>query len=83
MNTDELELRIDVQEARTNEFLQIVSKKYKLPIEIIQSVYAHCVKYPEIKDMTKDKELRKIWTKKYERNEEVKNSVEIVPAKVE
>lgn len=80
MNADELELRLDVQQAKINEFLQIVSKKHKIPFEILESVYLHCVKYPEIKDMTKDVKCRKIWTKKFERKDEIKNSVEIVPA---
>jgi hypothetical protein len=79
MNADELELRLDVQEAKVNEFLQIISKKHKIPIEILQSVYAHCCRYPEIKDMAKDDKARKIWAKKYDKNEEIKNSFEIIP----
>jgi hypothetical protein len=79
MNADELALRLDIHEAKINEFLHIISKKHKIPIEILETVYAHCCRYPEIKDMTKDEKVRKIWTKKYEKNEEIKNSFEIIP----
>ena len=78
MNADQLELFVDVQEAKINNFLQIISKKRKIPMEILSSVYTHCVRYPEIKDIGKDAEIKKIWTKKYEKNEEVKNSFEVV-----
>jgi hypothetical protein len=78
MNADELELLIDVKEAKVNEFLQIVSKKRKIPLEILESVYAHCIRYPEIKMMAKDAEVKKIWTRKYAKNEELKNSFDII-----
>ena len=83
MNADQLEMLIDVKEAKLNEFLQIISKKHKIPMEIIQSVYTHCIRYPEIKDLGKDPDVKKIWTKKYSRNEEVQNSVEVIPSVIE
>jgi hypothetical protein len=78
MNADELELLIDFKEAKITEFLTVVSKKYKVPVEILQSVYSHCIRYPDIKSMAKDEKCRNIFTKKYEKTDEIKNAFEII-----
>jgi hypothetical protein len=83
MNADELEMLIDVKEARISEFLNIISKKRKIPVEILEHVYTHCIRYPEIKDLGKKEEVKKIWTRKFKKNDEITNCVEIIHDKKE
>jgi hypothetical protein len=78
MNTDELELKAEVYDAKVDEYLQIISNKRHIPFEILKNTYDYCVRYPEIKDIARDDKLRKIWTQKYDRNHEIKGNVEII-----
>jgi len=78
MNSDELELRLDINQAKVDEYLNFISKHRHIPFQILKDTYEYAIRYPEIKDISTDDKLRKIWTKKYSKNEEIKGSVEII-----
>jgi len=78
MNPDELALRLEINDAKTEECLRHLSKTHKIPFDILKNVYDFCVKYPEIKDIAKDETARKVWARKFEKNEDIKEAVEII-----
>lgn len=82
VDTDEEEFRNKIIKAKTEEFLNITAREYKLPIEIIREVYEFCCKYPTIKDFCMDEKARKIWQKQYKYHEEI-GGVEVISGKKE
>lgn len=74
---DDFEMKLKLLKSNTESALELMSKEYKLPVEIIKEVYEFSLNYPTLKDFCMDEKARKIYTKEYKKDEEI-GSIEII-----